>query len=344
MAKRNLFLVILLFLSSGIFAQEKKMDIAIVAFYNVENLFDTIDDPNVDDQEFLPNGTENWNSAKYLLKIEHISEAISKIGQDIVLGGPAIIGLSEIENRGVLEDLINSDNLKSKNYGIVHYDSPDRRGIDVGFLYKKNRFIVEGSQPMPLRTSDTTFKTRDQLLVWGKLDGEPIYFLVNHWPSRYGGEQRSAPKRRAAAELTRHIADSLMKINPNLKMVIMGDLNDNPNNKSIAKYLKAKGKPEEIIAGDIYNPMMKLFKDGIGSYAYRDSWDLFDQMIVTYGLVGTDYSSFKLMKTKIFNEAFLKQKTGAFTGYPWRTFASGQYLGGYSDHFPVYSVLGKEVK
>jgi len=344
MAKRNLFLVLLLLLSSGIFAQEKKMDVAIIAFYNVENLYDTIDDPTVNDQEFLPGATPSWSSPKYNLKIEHISEVISKIGQDIVAGGPVIIGLSEIENRGVLEDLINSDNLKSKNYGIVHYNSPDHRGIDVGFLYKKNRFVVEGSKPMPLVTSDTSFKTRDQLLVWGKLDGEEIYFLVNHWPSRYGGEQRSAPKRRAAAELTRHIADSLMKINPNVKLVIMGDLNDNPNNKSIAKYLKAKPNPEEIVAGDVYNPMMKLFKDGIGSYAYRDSWDLFDQMIVSYGLVGTDYSSFKLMKAKIFNEAFLKQKTGAFTGYPWRTFASGQYIGGYSDHFPVYTILGKEIK
>ena len=344
MTKRNMILVFLLLMSSGIFAQEKKMDIAIVAFYNLENLYDTIDDPITDDKEFLPDGIQNWNTAKFNLKIEHMPEAISKIGQEVVPGGPAIIGLSEIENRGVLEALINSDNLKSKNYGIVHYNSPDRRGVDVGLLYKKSRFTVEGSMSIPLRTSDTSFRTRDQLLVWGKLDGEEIYFLVNHWPSRRGGEQGSAPKRKAAAELARHTVDSLMKINPNVKIIIMGDLNDNPNNASITKYLKAKGKPEEVVAGDLYSPMIKLYRDGIGSYAYRDSWDLFDQIIISFALMGTDYSSFRLMKTKIFNEAFLKQKTGTFTGYPWRTAAGGQYLGGYSDHFPVYGILGKEVK
>ena len=344
MNKRILILAVLLLVCSFVIAQEKKMDIAIVAFYNVENLFDTIDDPITNDAEFLPDGLQNWDSDKYNLKIERISEVISKIGQEILPGGPAIIGLSEIENRGVLEALVNSDNLKSKNYGIIHYNSPDRRGVDVALLFKKNRFVVEGSQSIPLRTTDTSFRTRDQLLVWGKLDDEEIYFLVNHWPSRSGGEQRSAPKRKAAAELSRHIADSLIKINPNVKLMIMGDLNDNPNNASITKYLKAKGKADDVSSGDVYNPMMKLYKVGIGSYAYRDSWDLFDQIIVTFGLTGNDYSSFKLMKVKIFNEAFLKQKTGTFTGYPWRTAAGGQYLGGYSDHFAVYAILGKEIQ
>jgi hypothetical protein len=344
MIKRTFFLIFLLVFSLTNFAQEKKMDVAIIAFYNVENLYDTIDAPNIDDSEFLPNGIQHWNSAKFNLKVERITDVISKIGQDIVPGGPAVIGLSEIENRGVLESIVNSENLKSRNYGIVHYDSPDRRGVDVALLYKKNRFVVEGSQPMTLRTSDTSFRTRDQLLVWGKLDGDEIYFLVNHWPSRRGGEQRSSSKRKAAAELARHTTDSLMKINPNVKMIIMGDLNDNPNNKSITKYLKAKGKQNEVVTGDVYNPMLKLYNDGIGTYAYRDSWDLFDQMIVSYGLTGTDFSSFKLVKAKIFNETFLKQKTGTFTGYPWRTAAGGQYLGGYSDHFPVYSILEKDVK
>ncbi len=344
MTKRNLFLTILLLINSCIFAQEKKFNIAIIAFYNTENLYDTIDDPNTDDKEFMPNGIQHWNSAKYNLKIEHISEAISKIGQEVLPGGPAIIGLSEIENRRVLEDLAKSDNLKSKNYGIVHYDSPDRRGVDVALLYQKNRFIVEGSKPMPLQTSDTSFRTRDQLLVWGKLDGESIYFLVNHWPSRRGGEQRSAPKRKSAAELSRHITDSLMKTNPNVKIIIMGDLNDNPSNASITKVLKAKNKTDQVVAGDLYDPMIKLYQDGVGSYAYHDSWDLFDQIIVSYGLTGTDFSTFKLMKAKIFNETFLKQKTGTFTGYPWRTAAGGQYLGGYSDHFPVYGILGREIK
>ena len=273
-----------------------------------------------------------------------MAEVISRIGGEILPGGPTILGLSEIENRGVIESLLNTEPLKSMNYGIVHFNSPDRRGVDVAMIYKKNRFVVEGSKSFRLVTEDTAFRTRDQLLVWGKLDGERIYLTVNHWPSRRGGEQRSAPKRKQAALLARSIADSLMKADPGAKFIIMGDLNDNPNNASIVKYLRAKGKQEEVFAGDLYNPMWKLYRDGIGTYAYRDSWDLFDQMIVSFGLTGNDRSSYKLIQAKIYNEQYLKQKTGTFAGYPWRTQAGGQYLAGYSDHFPVYIILGREAK
>ena len=344
MFKKFMPLIFILLINITLSAQDKKLNIAIVAFYNVENLYDTIDDPITDDKEFLPDGIQNWNSAKYNLKIERISEVITKIGQEVVPGGPVVIGLSEIENRFVLEDLVNSELLKSKNYGIVQYNSPDRRGVDVALLYQKNRFIVEGSKPFALKTADTSFRTRDQLLVWGKLDGEELYFLVNHWPSRRGGEQRSAPKRKEAALLVKHISDSLVAMNPNTKLIIMGDLNDNPNNASIVKHLQAKGKLDNVVPGDLYDPMYKLFQDGIGSYAYRDSWDLYDQMIVSFALTGSDLSTYKLLKAKIFNEQFLKQKTGTFAGYPWRTAAGGQYLMGYSDHFPVYLILGREIK
>jgi len=344
MLRKNILITLVLLFCLSLSAQEKKLNIAIVAFYNVENFYDTIDDPKTDDAEFLPGGSQGWNSAKYNLKLDRISEVISKIGQEVVPGGPVVIGLSEIENRMVLEDLVNTETLKSKNYGIVQYNSPDRRGVDVALLYQKSRFTLEGSKPFPLKTADTSLRTRDQLLVWGKLDGEEIYFLVNHWPSRRGGEQRSAPKRKDAALLARHITDSLLSKNPNTKLIIMGDLNDNPNNASISKHLNAKGKIEVLTSSDLYNPMFKLYKDGVGSYAYRDSWDLYDQMIVSYPLTGNDHNSYKLMKAKIFNEQFLKQKTGTFTGYPWRTAAGGQYIMGYSDHFPVYGILGRDAK
>lgn len=344
MIKKLIPLFLILLVRFTLSAQEKKLNIAIVAFYNVENLYDTIDDPIKDDNEFLPNGIQNWNSAKYNLKIQRISEVISKIGQDVVPGGPVIIGLSEIENREVLEDLVNSENLKSKNYGIVQYNSPDRRGVDVALLYQKNRFTVEGSKPFTVKSADTSMRTRDQLLVWGKLDGEKMFFLVNHWPSRRGGEQRSSPRRKDAALTTKHISDSLLANDPQTKLIIMGDLNDNPNNASIVKHLKATGDLGKVVPGGLYDPMYKLFRDGIGSYAYRDSWDLYDQMIVSYALTENDLSTYKLLKAKIFNEQFLKQKTGTFTGYPWRTAAGGQYIMGYSDHFPVYSVLGREIK
>ncbi|HOY32981.1 MAG TPA: endonuclease/exonuclease/phosphatase family protein [Bacteroidales bacterium] len=344
MFKKLIHLSIIILISITLNAQDKKLNIAVVAFYNVENLYDTIDDPKTDDAEFLPTGIQNWNTAKYSLKLQRISEVISKIGQEVVPGGPVIIGLSEIENRYVLEDLTNSEPLKNQNYGIVQYNSPDRRGVDVALLYQKKRFTLEGSKPFTLKSSDTSLRTRDQLLVWGKLDGEEMYFLVNHWPSRRGGEQRSAPKRKDAALLSKQISDSLFKMNPNVKLIIMGDLNDNPNNASIAKHLNAKGEINKITQGDLYNPMFGLFQDGIGSYAYRDSWDLYDQMILTSAFLGTDRNSYKLLKAKIFNEQFLKQKTGTFSGYPWRTAAGGQYLMGYSDHFPIYVILGRETK
>ncbi len=331
--------LLIVLLASVVNAQAPSYQAAIVGFYNLENLYDTIDDPKTDDAEFLPGGLNTWNSAKYNLKIDRMSEVISKIGSDVVAGGPVVMGFSEIENRGVLEDLINTPVLKPMNYGIVHFNSPDRRGVDVGFIYQKNRFVVEGSHPFRLTTEDTAFRTRDQLLVWGKLDGESIYFLVNHWPSRRGGEARSAPKRKAAAALARRISDSLYKMDPNVKFILMGDLNDDPTNASITKVLLAKGSVKEVVPGDMYNPMFKLYQNGIGSYAYRDSWSLYDQIIVNSNVAKGDSSSYFLMTAKIFNAQFLKQKTGTFAGYPWRTQAGGQYLAGYSDHFPVYGVL-----
>ena len=340
---KKFYLIALFFLLAiNAFSQQNKLNVAIIGFYNLENFYDTIDDPITDDAEFLPNGIQNWNTEKYITKLDRLSEVISRIGEDVTPGGPVILGLSEVENRNVLEDLISTPRLKPLNYGIVHYNSPDRRGVDVAMIYQKNRFVVEGSKPFRLTTEDTSFRTRDQLLVWGKLDGEPIHILVNHWPSRRGGEARSAPKRRAAAALSRKIIDSLLAINPNMKFVLMGDLNDNPNNKSVKTVLDAKLKIEDVKDSALYNPMYKLYVDGVGTYAYRDSWDLFDQIIVTPGFINGNNKTYTLIKAKIFNQTFLKQKTGTFQGYPWRTAAGGEYLGGYSDHFPVYAIFGRE--
>jgi hypothetical protein len=343
---RTLAVIAVLLLSAFVAkAQNNSYQAAIFGFYNVENFYDTIDDPKTDDAEFLPGGLNTWNAAKYTLKLERLSEVISKLGSDVVPGGPVILGLSEIENRGVLEDLVNTPLLKPMNYGIVHYNSPDRRGVDVALLYQKNRFIVDGSKPFRLTTEDTAFRTRDQLLVWGRLDGEQVYFLVNHWPSRRGGEARSAPKRKAAATLSKHIADSLYKMDPKVKFVLVGDLNDDPVDASVSKVLMAKGSVKDVVAGDLYNPMVKLYQNGIGSYAYRDSWDLYDQIIVNSNLaLAGDSTAYFLMTAKIFNAQFLKQKSGTFAGYPWRTQAGGQYIAGYSDHFPVYGVLVRKKK
>lgn len=314
---------------------------AVVAFYNVENLFDTENDPLINDEEFLPNGAYQWTPERYAKKIECLSDVICLIGKEH--GGAVLLGISEIENKKVLEDLAAAPKLKQLNYGVVHHDSPDRRGIDVGLLYNKDRFRVLNVNPYPLIIpDDTLFRTRDQLLISGILDKtDTLYILVNHWPSKRGGEKRSMPKRIAAAQLSRHIADSLMKVQPNAKIIIMGDLNDNPDAKSIKEVLNAKGKLKEVTDGDLFNPMFKLYRDGIWSYLYQDSPNLIDNIIISSGLLNAKSNSYKYTSAHIFRAKFMFSTSGSYNGYPLRTYASGVYQGGYSDHLPVYIILQK---
>lgn len=340
-----IFFSFLFFLGSETFSQDKTFKIGCIAFYNIENLFDTIDDSTINDEEFLPDGANRWNSKKYNEKIKNISEVIAQIGNEYISGGPAIIGLSEIENRSVLIDLINSPALKASGYDIVHFDGPDRRGVDVALLYQTKHFKVTGSYSARLTIpGKDDFFSRDQLVVSGLFDGEPLHLIVNHWPSRRGGEKRSAPLRNAAATLSKNLADSLIVLEPNAKIIIMGDLNDNPNDASLIKYLKAKPDTAGLTYGQLFNPMYKMFvKDGIGSLAYRDNWSLFDQMIISAPLVIGDRSTYKFLKIKVYNKPFLTQKEGAFAGYPFRSFVGNNYMGGYSDHFPVYMFLVREI-
>lgn len=334
-------------LSLTIYAQpQKAYNVACIGFYNLENLFDTINNKELFlSEEFTPESEKQWTSQRYHEKLNHMAEVISKIGTDVTPDGVALLGVSEIENRGVLEDLVKESSIADRDYQIVHYDSPDRRGVDVGLLYQPKYFEVVNSASHRLTMpDDTNFRTRDQLVVSGYLNGEMIHVIVNHWPSRSGGEKRSRPKRNAAGELSRHIVDSLLNLDPNAKILVMGDLNDDPVNPSVLEHLRAKGKEKELEPGDMYNPMYNLYREGIGSLAYRDLWNLFDQVIVSQALLGDDKSSYKFYKAFVFNKNFLKQKEGAFAGYPNRTFVGDRYLGGYSDHFPVYVLLIREKK
>ncbi len=322
---------------------EKQVQAAIVGFYNLENLFDTIDDAAINDEEFLPDGANRWDSEKYLTKLERLSEVIDAIGKEDTPDGLAVLGISEIENISVIEDLVNTPRLRPYHFKIVHYDSPDRRGIDVGFIYREKYFEVTNSASYRLVIRDRPdFRTRDQLVVSGLLLGDPVHIIVNHWPSRRGGEKASRPLRNAAAGLSRHIADSLLLLDPEAKIIMMGDLNDNPTNESVKLIMRARGDEQRLRKGDFYNPMYKMYKQGLGSNAWRDTWSLFDQAIVSQGLLGDDYRSLKFFKAVIFNEGFLIQKEGRYKGYPWRTFGGGVWMGGYSDHFPVYLLLLKE--
>jgi hypothetical protein len=328
----------------GFSQEDKKYQAAVVGFYNVENLFDTIDDPEKRDEEFLPDGDNMWDSEKYLHKLNMMSDVITKVGKDYTPDGLAVLGLSEIENRTVIEDLINTPALKDLGYDIVHYDSPDRRGVDVGLIYQTKYFELTHSTSNRLRIEGRDgFYTRDQLVVSGKLLGDEVHFLVHHWPSRYGGEKRSRPLRNAAAELCRHLVDSLLMIDPEARIIVMGDLNDNPNNESVKDIMRAKGDSSKLDPGDFYNPMYNMYKKGIGSNAWRDTWSLFDQTLISQGFLGKDFRSFTFYKAHIFNKGFLLQKDGRYKGYPYRSFAGGTWQAGYSDHFPVYVVLIREI-
>ena len=329
--------------------EEKNYRIHTIAFYNLENLFDTINDPTKFD-EASPMMEIKVNRSKiYKKKVHNMARVISDIGNDITNNSPALIGVCEIENISVLEDVVNDPFLLSKDYAIVHFDGPDNRSIDVGLLYQKSLFqvISKSTHTLKIYDSDTHKRqnTRDQLLVTGKLEEETIHIIVNHWPSRRGGEAKSRPKRVAAAKLNKHLMDSLQSLNPYAKIITMGDLNDNPTNASVKAILKAKRKKEKVDFKGIYNPFIAMFKKrGLGTTAYRDAWSLFDQIMMTQPFLNKDYSKWTYYKAGIFNQNYLVTKKGRFKGYPLRSFADGGFTNGFSDHFPVYMYLIKEIE
>ncbi len=349
MTYSNLWLIILLFFCIGnTHAQQEKLyKIHTIAFYNLENLFDTINDPNKLD-EFSPMMALKTNRSKvYKKKIQNMARVLADIGYDVTHNKPAIIGISEIENRDVLEDLVNDSLLNDKDYRIVHFDSPDARGIDVALLYQKKLFAPMQTSKHELKIYDDSRKrvhTRDQLLVSGYLEEEMIHIIVNHWPSRRGGEARSRPKRIAAAKLNKYLIDSLQVINPYAKVFIMGDLNDDPTNTSIKNILKAEKDKKKVRLKGIYNPFENFYKNGLGTTAYRDAWSLFDQIMVTKPLLEKDFSSFRYYKAGIYNKNYLFHKDGRYKGYPFRSFSSGRFTNGFSDHLPVYMYVIKTIE
>jgi hypothetical protein len=314
-----------------------------VAFYNVENLFDTIHQSGPHDLEYTPQGGNKWNSARYNEKLDRLAEVISMLGTDHTPDGPAILGLCEIENRAVLEDLVKHERIKDRNYQVVFMRGRDRR-VNNAFLYNPKYFELTHVAKKEVLMEDPGFRTRDHIIMSGSLLGEPMHFIVNHWPSRSGGEKRSQPRRVAAALAARAVVDSITSIDPLAKIIIMGDLNDDPTDPSVKKYLNSGGDRNRLKEGQLFNPFFAMHRMGIGSLAYRDSWNLFDQIIITQSLLGQDPSSFIYREAKVYNKPFLRTPAGRFKDYPHRSFAAGVYLGGYSDHFPSYIILVREVK
>ena len=315
----TIFCLLLLLSSTFLTAQNKKQyRVGAIGFYNFENLFDIEDDPAIRDEEYTPNGSRNWTEELYQTKLDNLAKVVSEMGTDLTPDGMSLL----------------------------HFDSPDRRGIDVALLYQPKYFKVEQAQAIPVEifegNGDRKY-TRDVLFVSGKFDQDLIHVFVNHWPSRSGGAAASQAYRNAAAMEVKLVCDSLLLADPKAKIVIMGDLNDDPSSPSVKKVLNAKYKPKALKGPGFFNPMHAYFKKGIGTLAYRDAWNLFDQIIISEGLLNSSESGYQYYKAQIFSPKYLYQKTGNFKGYPFRTFGGNTYLGGYSDHFPVYIFLIKSV-
>ncbi|MFZ4860941.1 endonuclease/exonuclease/phosphatase family protein [Sphingobacterium sp. Mn56C] len=311
-----------------------------VAFYNLENLFDIYDDPNTNDSEFTPTGANAWTEGKYKQKVNNMARAIRALGSPYSSSGPAVLGVCEIENRNVLEDLIADPQLKDLNLDIVHYDSPDRRGVDVGFIYNKDVFTPFNTHAYPyVLPTDSSFRTRDQLLVSGTMAGDTLHVIVNHWPSRYGS--KSSGLREFAASITKGICDSIYQVQPGAKIVIMGDLNDDPTDKSVREVLQAKKNIKDVPEQGLYNTMWGFYDRGIGSLSYQGKWNLFDQIIISRPLIDNKNNGLRFVRAEIFNRDFLIQQEGKNKGYPHRTFSQGVFINGYSDHFPTLIYLTK---
>lgn len=331
--------------------KNKQYDVVCIAFYNLENLFDTIVDPDpnkVLQEDFTPLGPKRWTGKKYQQKLENLSRVLSEIGTDLTPDGAAVIGLCELENREVIEDLVKMPKLKDRNYKVVHYHSPDARGIDVALIYNPKYFTLESSQTITLTMPDSPkFRTRDQLLVSGTLLGERVHFIVTHWPSKSGGEKRSRPKREAAAKLGRAVIDSIQTAEPGAKLIYMGDLNDEPHSNAVKHIMNTVKDRKDAVGPKLYNPMEKLHDQGIGSHSWQGVWGIIDQMLFTPGFVAQtadDFKDFRFYVAKIYNKEYLRTTTGSWKGTPFRSFGGDVWQNGYSDHFAVYSYLVREKK
>ena len=313
---------------------------AVIGFYNLENLYDTLDDPFKNDDDFTLKGINAWSPERYQHKIKQLARVVSEMGTEANPDGLALLGVCEVENIRVLDDLCATEQLAARKYKAILIEGPDARGVDPGLLYNpayfKPRHSVSYHVALP---GDTSHKTRDILVVSGNFAGEPLAVLVNHWPSRRGGELRSRASRNAAAKVARHIADSITRENAQTRVVIMGDLNDDPVNECVKKFIGTYDDVGSAVKGAYFNPMEKLYKAGIGTLAFKDSWNLFDQIMLNEPWLNGNTQTWQYCAVKVNNKPYLKGDHGNFKGYPFRTYSGGTYTGGYSDHFASYIIV-----
>ncbi len=347
--KNYLFIFAFLVLLSAGASAQKKFSVYAVGFYNLENLFDFTHDEGKNDREFLPTGSYHWDEMKYTHKLRNMARVLADMGTDkLPQVGCTFIGVSEVENAHVMTDLVNQPPLKARNYQFVHVEGPDRRGVDCALIYNPALFTVRNVKLVPYvpkLAKDSTFITRGFLTVSGTLAGEHVTAVVCHWPSRFSGSYY----RELAAEQVKTLKDSLLRDDPNCKVMVMGDMNDDPTNKSMYEVLSAKEEISKVGDDDMYNPWYNLLaKKGIGTLTYQGSPNLFDQIVLTPNLLDRkglkDFSTLKYFSHQIFRRDYLFQTEGAYKGQTKRTTAGGVWLDGYSDHLPVVLYLVKEQK
>lgn len=356
--------------TTGQHQQPKRYALYGVAFYNLENLFDTLHDAGKNDYEYLPSGTNKWGKMKYEAKLHNMARVLSELCTDKLPQGPAVIGVSELENHLALEDLLHQPSLAGRGLRYVDVAGPDRRGVECAFIYNPRFFQMERYMHVPYYYApsgrvddplvgfytdeqgevqaytdlkgDTTHITRGFLVMQGLLAGERMFFIVNHWPSRAAGSET----RERAGYQVRMLKDALMASHPEAKVMIMGDMNDDPADKSMTTALGCKHQTDKVKkATDLFNPWHEtLYKRGQGTLLYQGKWNLFDQIVFSGNLLGTDRTSLKFYKHEIFMRDYLFQQEGKYKGSPLRTHAGGVWLNGYSDHLPTYVYLIKEVR
>jgi endonuclease/exonuclease/phosphatase family metal-dependent hydrolase len=331
----------------------------VIGFYNLENLFDTYHDEGKNDYEYLPDGANEWTEAKYAKKQQNMAKVIADMAQDNK-AWHAVLGVSEIENRHVLEDLVAEPAIARANYQIVHYDGPDRRGVDVALLYRPEVFTLEASESIPFTFAPSridwsawsqeekdAFRTRDVLMVRGTIDGEMFAFFVAHLPSRLG--EKSGSLRSRGGQIMYEESVRLMQAYPGIKIVAMGDMNDNPTDDSMAVWMHGREKVEDVGPMDFFSPFLSMLKAGYSSLYYRGENNIYDILVVNEPLVNAPKGTLKIQPivkkkyyARIFNPPFMVQQEGQYAGQPLRTFSNGAFVGGYSDHFPTYIVVSNK--
>ena len=357
--KRFLFaLALTLVLSLPLGAQKSKS--YVIGFYNLENLFDTYHDEGKNDYQYLPDGSNAWTEVKYAKKLHNMAHVIAEMAKD---NGRfhTVLGVSEVENRHVLEDLVVEPEIRDANFQIIHYDGPDRRGVDCALLYRPEQMQVVSSESIPFdfnsenikfemdKEAQDNFRTRDILIVHGIIDGEHFAFYVCHLPSRIGGKGQDLRAR--GGEIAYEHARKMEEQFPGIKIVVMGDMNDNPTDDSMAVYLHGKEKIDEVGPEDFFSPFLSMLKAGYGTLAYQGEWNIYDCILTNYNLThapkGTLVIQPMIKKKKavfygrVFQKPFMTNQSGPYAGTPFRTFSGGQFIGGYSDHYPTYIIIRK---